>query len=111
MDTIADFSDAPKYTIKIVCAQTGIRAVTLRAWERRYGLLTPRRTEGNYRLYSERDVAVLRWLKGRVDGGLSISRAAAELDEMRRSGAWPQPAPPLAPRLALAAPSAKPPAD
>ncbi len=89
--TIADLPDTPQHTIKTVCAQTGIRAVTLRAWERRYHVLQPKRTSGNYRLYSERDVAILRWLKSRVDGGLAISRAAIDLDEMRRDRSWPQP--------------------
>ncbi len=60
MPTPADLSDAPKHTIKTVCAQTGILPVTLRAWERRYKLLKPQRTSGNYRLYSDRDIAVLR---------------------------------------------------
>ena len=41
MATIEEFSDDPKYTIKSVSSQTGIRPVTLRAWERRYELLTP----------------------------------------------------------------------
>jgi DNA-binding transcriptional MerR regulator len=89
--TIADLPDTPQHTIKFVCAQTGIRAVTLRAWERRYHVLRPQRTGGNYRLYSEQDVAILRWLKSRVDSGLAISRAADELNEMRRARSWPQP--------------------
>jgi MerR family transcriptional regulator, light-induced transcriptional regulator len=93
MNTIELLSDKPKYSIKTVCAQTGVMAVTLRAWERRYNLLSPYRTESNYRLYSERDVAVLRWLKNRVDNGLSISNAAAEWAEMRLKGQWPTPPP------------------
>ena len=63
MTTLVDFSEEPKYTIKAVCGQTGIRAVTLRAWERRHELLNPHRSENRYRLYSERDVAILRWIK------------------------------------------------
>ena len=90
MATIIDFSDEPKYTIKAVCTQTGIRAVTLRAWERRYEVLNPYRSENHYRLYSERDIAVLRWIKNRVDGGLSISSAVSELKSMNRSGLWPE---------------------
>ncbi len=98
--SIAQIPDTPKYTIKAVSAQTGIRGVTLRAWERRYRLVRPRRTSGNYRLYSDRDVAVLRWLKERVAAGQSISAAAAELTAMRRQGNWPAapPAPQPAPR-------------
>lgn len=95
MTTIATLSDTPKYSIKAVCAQTGIMAVTLRAWERRYRLLTPHRTNSNYRLYSERDVALLRWLKGRVDSGISISSVVAELKEMHANGKWPETVPAL----------------
>lgn len=105
MNSIASLSDTPKYSIKAVCAQTGIRAVTLRAWERRYNLLTPHRTDSNYRLYSERDVALLRWLKARVDSGMSISNAAAELVEMRENGKWPDQMPMLHPPAAVQAPN------
>lgn len=90
MSTIIDFSDEPKYTIKSVCAQTGIRAVTLRAWERRHEVLNPHRSENRYRLYSERDIAVLRWIKNRVDSGISISSAVSELKSLSRTGLWPE---------------------
>jgi DNA-binding transcriptional MerR regulator/methylmalonyl-CoA mutase cobalamin-binding subunit len=108
--SIGDLPEAPKYNIKAVCLETGIRPVTLRAWERRYRLLRPHRTRSNYRLYSERDVAVLRWLKHRVDSGLPISTVASELAEMRRTGAWPEPIAQLPPVQAVAGP-AIPPAD
>jgi DNA-binding transcriptional MerR regulator len=91
MLSIAELSATPQLSIKTVCARTGIRAVTLRAWERRYKLLTPHRTNGNYRLYSEQDVAVLRWLKARVDSGQPISLVAAEFKAMRRARKWPDP--------------------
>lgn len=97
--TIADLSDDPKYTIKAVCARTGIRPVTLRAWERRYAILTPHRSDNRYRLYSERDVALLRWIKSRVDEGISISNAANELNSLLRNGLWPE-ALPTAPNAA-----------
>jgi len=93
MATIAEFPDEPKYTIKAVCTQTGILPVTLRAWERRHEVLSPQRAENHYRLYSERDVAVLRWIKHRVDSGVSISNAVTELREMRLKGAWPDAVP------------------
>jgi DNA-binding transcriptional MerR regulator len=106
--SIGDLPDRPLHTIKTVGAQTGVPAVTLRAWERRYRVLRPRRTAGNYRLYSERDIALLRWLKSRVDAGLPISRAAEELKAFRQSNAWPAPAPaaPVSPVPAAAAPPA-----
>jgi DNA-binding transcriptional MerR regulator/methylmalonyl-CoA mutase cobalamin-binding subunit len=93
MSTIESLSDTPRYSIKAVCAQTGIMAVTLRAWERRYNILTPHRTNSNYRLYSERDVALLRWLKSRVDVGVAISSAASELMDLRAHNLWPEAVP------------------
>lgn len=91
--TIADLSTDPKYTIKTVCTQTGIRAVTLRAWERRYELLSPERSESRYRLYSDQDVALLRWVKSRVDSGISISSVASELKKLQQADQWPEPLP------------------
>lgn len=69
------YSDEPVYHTKAVEQITGIRANTLRIWERRYHFLTPKRAENDYRLYSERDVVLLRWLKDRIDNGMSISEA------------------------------------
>ncbi len=106
MSRISDFPDEPKYTIKNVCHQTGILPVTLRAWERRYEVLIPHRSDNRYRLYSERDVAVLRWIKGRVDEGVPIRNAATELRAMLKKGLWPEAvsAAPVAVREVPAAP-------
>ncbi len=71
------YSDAPIFNTKAVVQQTGVPAPTLRAWERRYTLLSPERANNDYRLYSERDIAMIRWLKERVDEGMSISQAIA----------------------------------
>jgi len=95
MATLAELPDTPRFNIKHVAEQTGILPVTLRAWERRYRLLTPRRTASNYRLYSEREIAMLRWMKRRVDSGLRVQMAAEELHALRRSGEWPDLLPPL----------------
>jgi MerR family transcriptional regulator, light-induced transcriptional regulator len=90
MITIVDLPDEPKYTIKAVCSQTGIRPVTLRAWERRHEVLTPHRSDNRYRLYSERDVGILRWIKNRVESGVSISSAANEMRNMMKNGIYPE---------------------
>lgn len=82
--------DMPVYTIKTVVLETGIAPATLRAWERRYGVLSPGRSDGGYRLYSERDIATLRWLKSQVDAGVSISRAVALLEIRRQAGEAPE---------------------
>lgn len=90
MPSIVDLSDEPIYSIKSVADQTGIQAVTLRAWERRHEVLTPHRADNRYRLYSERDIAILKWLKNKVDSDVSISMAVLELRQLMRSGAWPE---------------------
>src|SRR6185503_17039311 len=46
-----------------------------RAWERRYGVPRPQRTPGGHRLYSERDIAIIRWLRDRTNEGVNISHA------------------------------------
>lgn len=71
----ASYSNLPLYNIQAVSAATGVPAITLRSWERRYGVPQPQRDEKGYRLYSERDIAVTRWLKERVQRGVGISRA------------------------------------
>jgi MerR family transcriptional regulator, light-induced transcriptional regulator len=99
MNTIADLPTDPLYTIKTVCSETGIRAVTLRAWERRYALLTPRRGENQYRRYSQQDIAVLRWIKAKVDSGTPISLVVLEFKSMQAAGRWPEELPGIAPRV------------
>lgn len=68
-------SKTPTYNLKVVLHETGIKADTLRAWERRYGLPEPQRTGGGHRLYSEHDMEAIKWLLARQAEGLSISRA------------------------------------
>ncbi|MCA9918606.1 MAG: MerR family transcriptional regulator [Anaerolineales bacterium] len=68
-------SENPAYNLKVVVNETGIKPDTLRAWERRYGLPDPNRTPGGHRLYSDKDIAIIKWLLARQDEGLSISRA------------------------------------
>ena len=71
------YSDRPMFNTKAVVQQTGIPAPTLRAWERRYALFSPKRADNDYRLYTERDIVLIRWLRGRVENGMSISQAIA----------------------------------
>jgi len=87
----------PVYNIKAVSRLLGLLPVTLRAWERRYGLPTPTRGDQGYRLYSEYDLSTLRWLKQQIDSGMSISRAVEYLNELRQTGRDPAEAPMPAP--------------
>ena len=63
------------YNLKAVMLEVGLSAATLRAWERRYGLLKPQRSPGGHRLYSRQDIEMLKWLVERQNEGVSISQA------------------------------------
>jgi DNA-binding transcriptional MerR regulator len=71
----------PAYNLKAVIHETGLTPATLRAWERRYGLIRPQRSPGGHRLYSQKEIDMLKWLVARQAEGLSISHAV----EMWRS--------------------------
>jgi len=83
------YSQTPTHNLKAVIKETGIAADTLRAWERRYGLPHPDRTPGGHRLYSEYDIATIKWLTSKQDQGLSISRAVDLWKELQESGRDP----------------------
>jgi MerR family transcriptional regulator, light-induced transcriptional regulator len=91
MDERATHQDnrLPVYNIKAVARILGLLPVTLRAWERRYGLPAPSRGEQGYRLYSDYDLRILRWLKAQVESGMNIGRAVEYLNELRISGRDP----------------------
>jgi len=66
------------YTIKRAAELTGISVATLRAWERRYGVVSPQRSDGGYRLYGPEDVRALAIMNSLVNEGWSAREAAAE---------------------------------
>jgi methanogenic corrinoid protein MtbC1 len=90
MASILDYSPDAKYNIKAVSQKTDIQSVTIRAWERRYQLLAPQRSDNGYRLYSDRDIAILNWVKKQVDSGISISAAVKEFTLAVKGQKWPE---------------------
>ena len=50
----------PIFPLNYAVKETGIKADTLRAWERRYDLPHPSRTEGGQRLFSEKDIEIIK---------------------------------------------------
>ena len=82
-------SQTATYNLKAVLKETGIAADTLRAWERRYGIPMPERTPGGHRLYSQRDIHLIKWLMARQGEGLSISHAVEMWNELTASGQDP----------------------
>ena len=69
-------TDEHKYGIKTVAIQTGLTQFVIRAWEKRYNVVTPLRTETNRRLYSDADIARLTLLRLATEAGHSIGRIA-----------------------------------
>jgi MerR family transcriptional regulator/heat shock protein HspR len=83
------------YVISVAAELAGMHPQTLRIYERR-GLVTPARTEGGNRRYSDADIAVLRRISELTDEGMNlegirrvmhleieIARLRAELDQVR----------------------------
>src|SRR5689334_6298510 len=67
------------YTVKHVARMTGISADTVRMWERRYGVVTPTRSEGGYRMYDEASVRRLAAMHALVTAGWSPRQAAEQV--------------------------------
>jgi MerR family transcriptional regulator, light-induced transcriptional regulator len=64
------------HPIGVVAKRTGLTLHVLRAWERRYGVVSPRRTTGGQRLYTDADVTRLRLLRLLTEAGRNISQVA-----------------------------------
>lgn len=62
------------FPIREVSRLTGVNPVTLRAWERRYGLIQPTRTESGHRLYSMTDIERVRNIVEWIDRGVAVSK-------------------------------------
>jgi DNA-binding transcriptional MerR regulator/methylmalonyl-CoA mutase cobalamin-binding subunit len=67
------------FPISTVSNLTGVNSVTLRAWERRYGLINPTRTASGHRLYSDQDVELIKHILELLDTGITISRVKEAL--------------------------------
>lgn len=62
------------FSIGELSEQTGVKPVTLRAWERRYGLLHPGRSDSGHRVYSEADVVRVREVVSWLQQGVTIGQ-------------------------------------
>lgn len=71
------------YTIRHAAEQVGISTATLRAWERRYGAVSPERTPSGYRVYSDADLELLRTIRGLVEEGRPPSLAVSMAKQTR----------------------------
>lgn len=67
------------YTIGEVAELCEVNPVTLRAWQRRYGLLKPQRTDGGHRLFDESDIDRIREIKHWIENGVQVSKVKSLL--------------------------------
>ncbi len=67
----------PRYVISITAKMVGIQTYTLRYYER-IGIIEPARSQGNIRLYSDRDIALLRRAKTLLND-LGVNLAGVEV--------------------------------
>lgn len=78
----------PRHPIGVVVQRTGLTSHVIRAWERRYSVVEPHRSEGGHRLYSDAEVERLRLLHRLTRGGRQIGQLAGlpteELAELLR---------------------------
>ncbi|CEG29416.1 MerR family transcriptional regulator [Bacillus sp. B-jedd] len=80
------------YSIKKVSELLGLPSVTIRAWENRYQVINPMRTEGGHRLYSEKDIEILQWLKEQTtQNDLKIGEAVQLLKQSTINSLDPPP--------------------
>jgi DNA-binding transcriptional MerR regulator/methylmalonyl-CoA mutase cobalamin-binding subunit len=73
-------ASSPSLPIRTVSALTGVSSFTLRAWERRYGLVVPQRTENGQRVYTARDVDRIKKVLALLDSGVALPQVNGLLD-------------------------------
>ena len=87
-------SATPRHAVRITALRTGLTPHVLRAWERRYKVVVPGRSEGGQRLYSDLDVQRLILLRRLTERGHSIARLAGvsqeDLERTAREDAGPK---------------------
>jgi DNA-binding transcriptional MerR regulator len=81
-----DAADQGVYSIGAVARMLGLSASTLRAWEDRYEVVIPLRSEGAQRLYSRSQVEQLRYLKAQIEAGVSAADAHRLLSQELAAG-------------------------
>jgi DNA-binding transcriptional MerR regulator/methylmalonyl-CoA mutase cobalamin-binding subunit len=74
-----EYEDTALYPIRTVADLTGVNAITLRAWERRYGLFEPVRKASGHRLYTQAHIDLITRVVGLLDRGMRIGQVKAQL--------------------------------
>ena len=75
-----DIEGSGLYPIRTVSDLTGVNAITLRAWERRYGFFEPLRKASGHRLYTQKHIDLITRVVGLLEHGMRIGQVKAKLD-------------------------------
>lgn len=93
--TVLEYPAEKLYTIGTVSKLTGVGAITLRAWERRYGLIVPVRKESGHRLYTRHHIDQINRITSLTQQGMRISQISPEMlesepasEQGQDSGTW-----------------------
>lgn len=70
-----------EFPIRVLAELTGVPPTTLRAWERRYGLLKPERTPKGHRIYRSKDLQTVRRIVSLLESGQTVGNAVKQLRE------------------------------
>lgn len=85
------------YSIKQASIRSGVSVPLIRAWERRYGVVSPQRTASGYRLYDDEAIATLVRVRELTESGWTASEASRAVieGEVKIVTPQPQPSPPV----------------
>jgi DNA-binding transcriptional MerR regulator/methylmalonyl-CoA mutase cobalamin-binding subunit len=83
---VVDLPSEKLYTIGTVSKLTGVGAITLRAWERRHGLIRPVRKASGHRLYTRKHIDQINRITALTQQGIRISQIKPEMLESEPSG-------------------------
>jgi DNA-binding transcriptional MerR regulator len=86
---VSDQEQEAVYSIGAVARMLDVPASTLRAWQDRYGVVTPERSHGSQRLYSRSQIEQLRFIKSQIEGGASAADAHRLLAQELQAGRLP----------------------
>lgn len=76
----------PRYVISVAARMLSVQTHTLRYYEK-IGIIEPHRSQGNIRLYSERDIDLLRRVKSMVENmGINLAGVEVVLNMLQRMG-------------------------
>lgn len=88
-EDIAEAIEQGWLPIREVARQTGVNAVTLRAWERRYGLIVPQRTPKGHRLFSAEHVQRIHTILTWLNRGVPVSQVKSLIDTVQATSEPP----------------------